>query len=209
QITLDVVKQYAVIMGAGEFGYVTDVVQDSKGNYYVSEYGDYDRIQKFSPDGEFLLQWGGRGSENGEFLRPQGLAVDELDRVWVADASNHRIQVFDANGEKAEFLFSWCSEGYGLGELRFPYDIIVEDQFVMVCEFGNHRVQKFDRDGKSIGSWGMPGREPGQMHQPWAAGIDKLGRLHVLDSYNHRIQTINYRKIDWSDRMESTSGPAE
>ena len=42
----------------GEFGLVTDVVQDSTGCYYVAEYGDYDRIQKFSPEGEFLFAMG-------------------------------------------------------------------------------------------------------------------------------------------------------
>lgn len=35
--------------GPGEFALVTDAVEDSAGNLYVSEYGDFDRIQKFSP----------------------------------------------------------------------------------------------------------------------------------------------------------------
>ena len=56
---------------AGEFNFVTDAVQDSQGNYFVSEYGSYDRIQKFSPDGKFLYQWGSHGSELGQFRRPQ------------------------------------------------------------------------------------------------------------------------------------------
>jgi len=33
----------------GEFGFVTGTAQDAQGNLYVSEYGEYDRIQKFSP----------------------------------------------------------------------------------------------------------------------------------------------------------------
>ncbi len=196
-------------LGPGEFGYVTDVVQDSHGNYYVSEYGDFDRIQKFDPHGEFVLQWGGRGEEPGKFLRPQGLAVDELDRVWVADASNHRIQVFDASGTAAELLFTWGEHGRDPGQIRFPYDIVLHGDDVLVCEFGNHRVQKFSRDGKSKGMWGMPGREPGQMHQPWAMTIDSKQRMHVLDSYNHRVQTLDYGSWHWplvsQTRTESES----
>ncbi len=46
----------------GQFGFVTDVVQDRLGNYYVSEYGENDRIQKFSSEGKYLLQWGSHGS---------------------------------------------------------------------------------------------------------------------------------------------------
>jgi hypothetical protein len=47
--------------GPGEFHFVTDCVQDSQGNYYVAEYGEFDRIQKFSPQREFLFQWGNQG----------------------------------------------------------------------------------------------------------------------------------------------------
>ena len=39
--------------GPGQFGFVTDAVQDSQGNYYIAEYGEYDRIQKF--DSKFEL----------------------------------------------------------------------------------------------------------------------------------------------------------
>ena len=42
----------------GEFGLVTAAVQDSQGNYYIAEYGDYDRIQKFTRDGRFILPVG-------------------------------------------------------------------------------------------------------------------------------------------------------
>ena len=34
----------------GEFGLVTDVAEDSQGNLYVSEYGEFDRIQRFTPE---------------------------------------------------------------------------------------------------------------------------------------------------------------
>lgn len=190
-------------MRPGEFGYVTDVVQDSKNNYYVSEYGEFDRIQKFSPEGKFLFQWGGRGSEDGEFLRPQGLDVDEQDRIWVADASNHRIQVFDATGDSAKHVMTWGEHGRKPGQIRFPYDIVLCGDEVFVCEFGNNRVQKFTRAGKPLGSWGTSGREPGQTHQPWAMTIDQNLQMHVLDSYNHRVQTVNYKDWHWPLRMEA------
>ena len=72
----------------GEFGLVTDAVVDSNGNIYVSEYGEFDRIQKFTPQGEFIKQWGGHGSEPGQFIRPQNMAVDDDDNIWVTDACN-------------------------------------------------------------------------------------------------------------------------
>ncbi len=172
----------------GQFGLVTDAVQDSEGNYYISEYGDNDRIQKFTPGGEFLLQWGGHGSKPGQFARPQNIEIDEEDRIWVADACNHRIQVFDTEGE---LLLIWGSRGAGPGELYYPYDLeLGPDDTVYVCEYGNHRVQKLTRDGRSLGCWGREGGEPGELFNPWALALDHRGRLHVLDTNNHRVQRI-------------------
>ena len=178
--------------GLGEFGFVTDVVQDSVGNYYVSEYGDFDRIQKFDPSGNVVCQIGQHGESLQEFLRPQGLFVDNKDQLWVADASNHRVQVFDLTKTPPEFVKSWGSEGSGPGQLRYPYTIEVDEEgFVYVCELGNHRVQKFTNDGEHVAMIGGPGRGIGQFHQPWAFATDSLGIMHVIDSYNHRVQRIN------------------
>ena len=176
--------------GPGEFGWVTDVAEDSQGNVYVSEYGDADRIQKFTSAGEFVLQWGGTGEEPGQFRRPQSLAVDEQDQVWVADSCNHRIQVFDAEGK---LLDRWGKEGSEPGQLYYPYGIVLDGKgHVYICEYGNHRVQKFTLDGKSLGCWGSRGREPGQLNNPWAIALDSQGRLNVLDSNNHRVQRVRF-----------------
>ena len=134
--------------GPGEFHFLTDVVQDSAGNYYVGEYGEHDRIQKFSPSGEFILQWGGHGRKPGQFVRPQGITIDEQDRIWVADACNHRIQVFDTNGR---LLQMWGEHGSGPGQLSYPYGIVLDGRgHVYLAEFGNNRVQKFTEQGEYL-----------------------------------------------------------
>jgi sugar lactone lactonase YvrE len=172
----------------GEFGLVTDAVQDSEGNYYIAEYGEFDRIQKFTPDGQFLLQWGGHGAEPGQFRRPQNMAIDEQDRIWVADACNHRIQVFDGVGK---LLSMWGRHGSAAGEISYPYDLAFDaDGNVLICEYGNHRIQKFTRDGQSLGCWGREGRREGELFNPWALVVDSLDRVHVLDTNNHRVQRL-------------------
>lgn len=174
--------------GPGEFGLVTDAVEDSHGNLYVSEYGEYDRIQKFSPDGQFMLQWGGHGAERGQFMRPQNMAIDEADHIWVADACNHRIQVFDTEGK---LLDVWGEEGSQPGRLYYPYDLVFDgDGNLLVCEWGNARVQKFTPGGESLGCWGRAGRGPGELDHPWALVRDSQGKIHVLDSQNHRVQRV-------------------
>jgi DNA-binding beta-propeller fold protein YncE len=170
----------------GRFGYPTDVVIDRAGNFYVSEYGENDRIQVFSPEGRWLRQWGGHGYEPGEFLRPRALAIDENDRLYVADSCNHRIQVFDTKGT---LLNMWGTRGSEPGQMSYPYDLALgADGCLYVCEYGNARVQKFTRDGKSLALWGGSGREPGQLNNPWALAVDGSGAVSVIDSNNHRVQ---------------------
>ena len=38
---------------------------------------------------------------------------------------------------------------------------------------------------------GGVGRKPGQLNNPWAFVLDSRGRIHVLDSMNHRVQRIS------------------
>ncbi len=174
--------------GPGEFGLVTDAVEDSHGNLYVSEYGEFDRIQKFDPQHKYVMEWGSHGSALGQFSRPQRMAIDAQDRIWVVDACNHRIQVFDTSGKR---LFHWGELGSEPGKLHYPYDLALDGEgHVYIVEFGNHRVQKFTEDGKSLGCWGTHGREPGQMHNPWSLVRDSHGQLSVLDTNNHRVQRI-------------------
>jgi DNA-binding beta-propeller fold protein YncE len=175
----------------GEFGFVTDVARDAAGNYYVAEYGDYDRIQKFDAQGRFVTLWGGHGSEPGRFQRPQSLEFDRRGRLWVTDACNHRLQAFDVSGPEPKLVAIWGEEGREPGRLKYPYGLALDARDnLYVAEFGNHRIQKFAPDGRSLGTYGRGGRRDGELNQPWALAFDSQGRLHVLDTYNHRVQRI-------------------
>ncbi len=170
----------------GRFGYPTDVVIDKAGNFYVSEYGENDRIQVFSPDCKWLREWGGHGFEPGEFMRPRAMVMDDQERIYVADSCNHRIQVFDKFGK---ILNIWGERGAKPEEMSYPYDIDIGlDGALYVCEYGNNRVQKFSSDGKFLALWGGPGREPGELNTPWALAVDREGAISVIDSNNHRVQ---------------------
>jgi sugar lactone lactonase YvrE len=174
----------------GLFHFVTDCQQDKRGNYFIAEYGEFDRIQRFSKDRKFVTQWGGHGSELGQFLRPQKMEFDRAGLLWVTDACNHRIQVFDVSAVEPKLVKTWGQHGHGPGELAYPYDLHLDEAAgsIYLCEFGNHRVQKFSLDGEFQGGWGRNGRKPGELDQPWGMTRDSLGRLYVIDTYNHRVQ---------------------
>jgi DNA-binding beta-propeller fold protein YncE len=182
--------------GDGEFQFVSDAAQDADGSYYVAQYGEYDRIQKLTADRRFVLSWGEHGNGPGQFLRPQKLVIDKSGLVWVTDACNHRVQVFDTRSGSAKLVKTWGQQGYQPGQLHYPYDILLDDSalagdsagFVYLCEFGNHRVQKFTLDGAFVGLFGTNGRREGELDQPWGIAKDSKGRMYVLDTYNHRVQ---------------------
>jgi sugar lactone lactonase YvrE len=177
-------------LASGEFAFVTDAVCDQQGCFYIGEYGDSDRIQKFDPDGNFMTQWGGTGREPGQFVRPQSLVVQGT-TLWVVDACNHRIQRFDLQPETPQLIDVWGCEGVGLGQFYYPYDLaLASDGSVVVCEYGNNRLQRLDAAGHPLSIWGGPGFEPGQLYQPWGIVVDSQDRVHVLDSNNHRVQRL-------------------
>jgi len=68
-------------------------VDNRNGSFFVCE-GVSNVIQKFTPAGAPVTSWGGPGSGESEFDRPTDLDVDMNGYVYVADADNHRVQVF-------------------------------------------------------------------------------------------------------------------
>ena len=74
--------------------------------------GGNNRVMKFSPDGELLLQIGGgvndSSRESGRFNDPHDLKMDSQGRLFVADRGNNRIQIFSQEGQ---LLDIWTQYG--------------------------------------------------------------------------------------------------
>jgi DNA-binding beta-propeller fold protein YncE len=99
--------------GAGptHFNGPTDVVVAANGDVFVSDGHEpvsNNRVVKFKRDGTYVKEWGGSGSEPGQFLVPHSLALDSVGRLFVADRDNNRIQIFDQDGN---FLDEWRQFG--------------------------------------------------------------------------------------------------
>ncbi|HEY7302395.1 MAG TPA: peptidyl-alpha-hydroxyglycine alpha-amidating lyase family protein [Xanthobacteraceae bacterium] len=89
----------------------TDIAVAPNGDIFITDgHGGQsnDRIAKFSKAGTFIKTWGKHGKAQGEFDTPHGIALDSAGRVYVADRSNNRIQIFDPDGK---FIAEWKQFG--------------------------------------------------------------------------------------------------
>lgn len=85
-----------------------DVITYPNGDILVAEGhgGANARLIRFDKSGKFLREFGKRGAgPDGEFDQPHGLAFDSKGRLFVADRSNNRIQILDAESYKT--LDTW------------------------------------------------------------------------------------------------------
>lgn len=111
--------------GPGMFNQPNDVIVGPNGFIYVSDghngqgmtsnqameegraAGNTARIMKFAPDGTFIKEWGQIGVRHGEFRTPHALEFDSYGRLWVADRGNHRLEIFDQDGNYLESRYAY------------------------------------------------------------------------------------------------------
>lgn len=108
----------------GYFNRPSGVAIAKNGDIFVADGhgGDSNaRVVKFSKAGKFITAWGKKGTADGEFDTPHAIAVDSREQVYVADRSNSRIQVFDANGK---FIADWKQFGRPSGVYVDANDMI-------------------------------------------------------------------------------------
>lgn len=88
----------------------THVAVAKDGCFYISDGYGNNRVVKFSAKGKYLLEWGHKGSGDGEFDIPHNLVLDSAGNVYVADRENKRIQIFTPNGH---FIRKITSSDFG------------------------------------------------------------------------------------------------
>ena len=166
---------------------------------------DFHRVQVFDNDGAFLDQWGTRGSGDGEFRSPSGIAIDAGGDVYVSDSRNDRVQKFDADGT---YLDQWGGPGSGNGQLSDPADLEIDaGGDVLVVDSDNHRVQQFDSDGTYVSQFGSLGSDPGELRNPLGIEIVPGGNLYVADGGNHRVQRFSGAgafQLEWGQAGTAT-----
>jgi sugar lactone lactonase YvrE len=137
----------------------------------------------------YITQWGTKGTGNGQFEFPNGIAVDSSGNVYVTDYGINRVQKFDSTGV---YITKWGNYGSGNGQFYLPIGIAVDSSGnVYVADRGNHRVQKFNSGGGYITQWGHLGGGNGQFDGPPGIAIESSGNVYVTDTVNMRVQKFD------------------
>lgn len=174
----------------------TDVAVAPDGSFFVADGYGNSRVAKFSSKGEFLLEWGRHGRGPGEFDVPHGIALDSQGRVYVADRSNARIQVFTPDGR---FLYQWKG-----AELGRPWSLaIAPDDYIYVVDGGDMkpsppdrgRILKLNVKGEILEKWASFGNYDGQLYWGHDIAVGRDGDVYVGDVYHGmRIQKFTKQR---------------
>lgn len=168
------------------FGQPTDIAFGPDGTVYISDGYTNTRVARFTLDGRYLGSFGRPGKAAGQFDLPHGIAVDRSGRVYVADRSNARLQLFDAKGG---FLAQWRSNRVGT-----PYGVeIAADGGVIVADGGEQplatraRLIKLDARGRVVGTFETARRgDPKNLGHALAVGPD--GAIYIADAWAKRVR---------------------
>jgi len=181
------------------FNAPSDVLVAPNGDIFVADGhgGDTNaRIVKFDKNGKFIKTWGHKGTGPGEFDAPHGLALDSQGRLFVADRSNSRIQIFDLNGR---YLDQWR-------DIRSPYYLaMTRDQQMVVSDGVTQKILKYDLEGRLLNGWGTFGPFPGGLWGVHQVSVDGEGNLYVAEVFNGRVQKFRPRPgVDRSQLVGQT-----
>jgi len=220
-----VISTYA---GRGAFGFSGDggaaasaqlatpiaVAIDAAGNLFISDNGN-NRIRKVAPTGTISTVAGsgtpGFSGDDGpavsaQVRSPNGLAVDPVGNLYIADTGNHVVRKVSPTGVISTVAGTGSAGFSGDGglataaQLNSPYGVAVDSAGTLfVTDSNNNRVRRVNALGQIItiagtGSGGFRG-DGGDSTFAWLSNprriaTDARGNVFVADTSNHRIREL-------------------
>ncbi|MFA5140487.1 MAG: tetratricopeptide repeat protein [Elusimicrobiota bacterium] len=167
-------------------------VSPTLGVYAADTEGD--RIQVFDPKGAHKANFAEATgllesrSKEGRVREPKGMAISDKGMVFVADAGNRRVQIFNPDGT----FISGFGPLLGPYEFRDPVALAFDAEgFVFVLDRGLRKVFKCEPSGGYIKSWGDEGEGVGHFADPVSMAYDGRSYLYVLDRGLKRVSVFD------------------
>ena len=193
--------------------YPSDVCTDSAGNLYIV---DSNRIRRVSVDGIITTVAGtgkrGFSGDGGPAAQarldsPQGVCIDSIGNLYIADTSNKRIRRVSVDGiittvaGTGERGFS--GDGGQATKARFssPQGVCI-DSFgnLYISDTRNYCIRRISVDGiittiVGTGEWGFSGdggpATKARLYSPEGVCVDSFGNLYIADTGNHCIRRVS------------------
>ncbi len=107
-----------------------------------------ENISRFSLDGQFLSYFSSMGTRLGDLDTPADIKIRN-GMVYVVEERNHRLQVFNENGETVDLFGSYkeTEDAYTfLDKFNNPLGVAVSESLIVVVDYGNNRILAYDYD---------------------------------------------------------------
>jgi hypothetical protein len=191
----------------GQFRQPTDVTWDPAGNIFISDGYINSRVAKFDKNGDWVKQWGDRGTKPGEFNTPHSIAADAKGNIYVADRGNRRIQVFDPDGTflreikidvpAPAVIHPWMGNMPTPQALQAqngaPWAICITPgptQYLYSADAMPGRIYKLSLDGKVLGVLGSSGRQLKQFGWIHELACPSENEIYAAEILNWRVQKL-------------------
>ena len=183
--------------GPNQLNQPSDVITAPDGSIFVADghnggndgtppEGSTGRILKYTADGTFIKEWGQIGTLHGEFRQPHALAFDAQGRLFVADRGNHRIEIFDQEG-------NYLDSFYTFGRISGLY--ITEDQKLYAIDSTSSPTRHLNwANGVRIGT----------VHEDW---VNEFIPAHPADDRPYQGAAGEGVAVDGDGNVYAAEGP--
>jgi sugar lactone lactonase YvrE/predicted metal-dependent phosphoesterase TrpH len=194
--------------------WLTDVAMDPDGHLWVVDQCA-GHVIEFDVNGNVLQELGqawSRGATHDRFQLPMGVAVDSDGNVFVSDGANpwnsnegnHRIQVYDADGNYLNTIGTTGVAGASNQQFLGPRYIFIDAAGLLyVADSGNHRVQIFNVTDPlsptyvaTLGATGESGWDQNHFNYPSGVAVTDSA-IYVADTQNNRVQVYDRNSRDY------------
>ncbi|MBI3852198.1 MAG: ABC transporter permease subunit [Verrucomicrobia bacterium] len=146
-------------VGVGQFNKPRSVAVDKQDNLYVVDMTG--RVQKFSPDGKFILSWQMPQTDLG---KPKGMGCDRDGNIIVVEPHYQRINHFSPDGK---LVAQWGTHGTNEGQFTLPRSVAVNSrgeilvsEYTVVDRVQRFRLQRAEGGGQKLEENARPHLEP-------------------------------------------------
>jgi len=187
---------------------------DAANNLYVADSAN-NRIRKVDTNGVITTVAGtgtgtytgdGGPATNASLSSPQGVALDAMGNLYIADTANNRIRQVDTNGIITTVAGNGTGTYAGDGgaatnaSLASPYALAWDAAGnCYIADAGNNRIRQVDTNGVIItvagngaGTYAGDGGAAtnASLWSPQDLALDPVGNLDVADTYNNVIRQV-------------------